>query len=52
LIAAGEAWTHLVPPATAEVVGEFGIAERIRKLMHEEQDQVRLVSEVATQTSK
>jgi nicotinamide-nucleotide adenylyltransferase/phosphinothricin biosynthesis protein PhpF len=52
LIAAGEAWTHLVPPATAQVIEEFGIAERIRELMHEEQDQVRLVSEVATQAGK
>jgi nicotinamide-nucleotide adenylyltransferase/phosphinothricin biosynthesis protein PhpF len=52
LIAADEAWTHLVPPATVQVIGEFGIAERIRKLMHEEQDQVRLVSEVATQAGK
>lgn len=50
LIAAGETWTHLVPAATAQVVEEFGIAERIRKLMHEEQDQASLVSEVAAQT--
>lgn len=52
LIAAGEPWTHLAPPATAQVVEEFGIAERIRKLVHDERDPVSQVSVGAVQAGE
>jgi cytidyltransferase-like protein len=50
LIAADQPWTHLAPPATAQVVREFGIDRRIRELMREEQDRARPLSEAAAQT--